>query len=92
MVLIPSVSFECQFQGPGCDPDADTVVRVHETDFLGFVTQYQLPSFPLSGNNVAVAHGRFIFTTPGLETLAAIVQADPSSGALHDFALVTMMP
>jgi hypothetical protein len=92
VVMIPGISFECQFGGPGCDPTADTVVRVHETSFLGLEGEYPLPGFPLPGSSMAVAHGRFVFTTPSMDTLVAIVQADSSSGALHDFAVVTMAP
>ncbi len=76
----------------GEESNADTVVRVHETQYLGFVAQYELPAFPLAGTATAIAHGKFVFTTPTMGTLYAIVQADPSSGALNDFAIETIVP
>jgi chitinase len=89
VVLVPGNPYSFD---PTTTPDDDTVVRVHETDYLGFVAQYELPPFPLTGTNTAVAHGRFVYTTPGMETIYAIVQADQSSGALNDFGIVTMTP
>ncbi len=90
VVLIPGNPYD--FDPSGMSQDNDTVVRVHETDYLGFVAQYELPLFPLAGTTAAVAHGRFVFTTAGMETIYAIVEADESSGALNDFAVVTMTP
>ena len=72
--------------------DSDTVVRIHETDYLGFIAQYELPKFPLAGANTTMAHGRFVFASPTLDALYVIVQADGSSGALKDFALAKVVP
>jgi hypothetical protein len=89
VVFVPALSIYCQWGDYDCDPDADAVIRVHETDFLGLVGESALPPFPLSGTKTAVAHGRFVFTTPDMSKLVAVVQADASSGALHDYAIVT---
>lgn len=72
--------------------NADTVIQVHETDYLGFVAQYQLPMFPLAGASVAAAHGRFVFATPTMDTFYVVVQADAASGALKDFAIAKLRP
>ncbi|HEX7479186.1 MAG TPA: hypothetical protein VF331_15380 [Polyangiales bacterium] len=68
----------------------DSQVRVHETAYLGYVAKLALPAFPLGGSNTTLSHGRFVFTTPTLDTLYVIVQADPAGGALHDFAVTTI--
>jgi chitinase len=70
----------------------DTVVRIHETAFLGLVTEFSLPSFPLPAGTASASHGRFVFTTSTLDSLDVIVQADPSSAALHDFAIASFKP
>ncbi|MEP7121070.1 MAG: hypothetical protein ABJE95_09180 [Byssovorax sp.] len=92
VVMIQDLSYDCEFNGPDCDPTADTYVRVHETNFLGFETQYKLPDFAFPGGISVVAHGRFVFTTPTMDRLIAIVQADPKGGALHDFAIDVLVP
>jgi hypothetical protein len=90
VALIPAVTAYT----PSGDPDAnaDTVVRVHETAFLGVVAQYELPLFPLAGSATAFAHGRFVFATPSMDHIYAIVKADPSSGALANYAIATIAP
>jgi hypothetical protein len=89
VVLIPAAEYVDPSLGQS---DADTVVRVHETQYLGFVSQYEIPPFPLANGAGATAHGRFVFTTPSMDTIDVVVQADPSSGALDDYAVVTMKP
>jgi hypothetical protein len=73
-------------------PGTDTAVRIHETNFLGFVSQANIPSFPLPDGGSAVAHGRFVFTTSAMDMLYVIVQADSASGALNDYAIATFAP
>jgi hypothetical protein len=90
VVLIPGNGYS--YDPTNAPATNDTVVRVQETDYLGFVSQYELPRFPLAGTSSGVAHGRFVFTTPTMDTIFAVVQADGSSGALNDFAIVTMVP
>jgi hypothetical protein len=92
VVLIPGVDPYSNPYPQAADANADSVVRVHETQYLGFVAQYELPRFPLAGSATAVAHGRFAFTTPAMDVIYAIVQADPSSGALNDYAIVALSP
>jgi hypothetical protein len=48
VVLIPGFASN---DGPSDDstPPGDMVIRVHETQYLGFVAQYELPPFPLPG-------------------------------------------
>jgi hypothetical protein len=91
VVLIPGFASK---DGPSDDstPPGDMVIRVHETQYLGFVAQYELPPFPLPGGGVSIAHGRFVFTTPSMDTFYTIVQADPSSASPNAFAIVTMTP
>ena len=89
VVLIPGNGY---YNPTGVAANQDTVLRVHETQYLGFVSQYELPPFPLAGTATATAHGRFVFTTPSMDTLYAIVQADPSSGALNSFAVAKIVP
>jgi chitinase len=72
--------------------NTDSLVRIHETQYLGFVRQVSLPSFPLPDAGSSVAHGRFVFTTPTLDMLYVILQADASSGALDDFAVASFRP
>ncbi len=91
VAFIPAVSSTCQYD-PSCDQNADAVVRVNETAFLGFVNEYPIPKFPAGGGSLAVGHGRFVFTTPAMDSLFVVLQADPSAGALHDFGIATLTP
>jgi DNA-binding beta-propeller fold protein YncE len=70
-------------------PDTDSVVRVHETDYLGLVAQYELPAFPASA---APAHGRFVFATAGLSTVYALVQDAAEAGGVGHFGVATLVP
>jgi hypothetical protein len=71
---------------------SDTMVRIHETGFLGFVKEVSIPTFPLPDGGSTPAHGRFVFTTSAVDMLYVIEQADPSSGALLDFAIASFRP
>jgi hypothetical protein len=51
VVLIPGNGYEYDPNDPSTQ--SDTVVRVHETDYLGFVSQFELPAFPLMGTSTA---------------------------------------
>lgn len=92
LALIPGSVTPVYPGEPGASTTADTVVSIFETNFLKSITQYALPEFPVSGGASAIAHGRFVFTTPKLDVLYVIVQADASSGALQDFAIETLIP
>jgi len=74
------------------DVTGDTVVRIHETAFLGFVKEISLPTFPVPSGTAGASHGRFVFTTNTLDSLDVIVQADPSAGVMHDFAIMSITP
>jgi len=89
LALVPGVPYSFGGSEPSHD---DAVIRVHETDYLAFVAEYQLPPFPLGGTFTATAHGRFVFGTPAMDTFYVIVQADPTSGALKDFGIATVKP
>ena len=89
VAFVPGVPYSPEGSEPSHD---DAVVRVHETDYLKFVAEYQLPPFPLTGTFTTTSHGRFVFGTPSMDVLYVIVQADPSSGALKDFAIATLKP
>jgi chitinase len=69
-------------------PDADLKIRVHNYEFLTFDREIALPSFPGPVPTVFKAHGRFVFARSNGARVYSIVQADASSGALNDFAIV----
>jgi hypothetical protein len=88
VVLVPGVVYFA----PDTDPNADDRVRVHDTSSFGFVAEYALPPFPLAGGKSATARGRFVFTTPAMDHIYAIVTADPARVAQPEFAIVTLVP
>ncbi len=72
--------------------NADTVVRVHETQYLGLVGQYALPSVPAAGGGSAPAHGRFVFAMSGMQGVYVIVQGDAEDGGGSGaYEVVTMV-
>ena len=71
---------------------ADTTVQINETNFLTSVQTVSVPGFPIRDAGSVAAHGKFVFTTPALDMLYVIVQADPSSGALNDYAIESFRP
>ncbi len=75
---------------------ADTSIQINETNFLGAIKTLPIPGFPLPAAGAdagsGTAHGHFVFTTPALDMLYVIAQADPSSGALHDYAIESFRP
>ena len=70
----------------------DGAIRIHETGYLKHVRDHALPGFPTGATSTAKSHGRFVFTTRAFDMAYVIVQADPSSGALHDFGVASFVP
>jgi len=68
------------------DEDADTKVVLFDYDYLDYVGQVQLPGFLHNGLSVA-SHGRFVFYHSSGDQLFVIVQADETSGFLHDYGI-----
>lgn len=77
VALVPSAS-DSEFNPT--EGNADTVVRVHETQYLGLVGQYELPTVPIGSPSGVVEHGRFVFSTSTMDALYVIVQADGEDG------------
>jgi hypothetical protein len=73
-------------------PSVGSPVRLYDTAGLAFVRQLALPRFPLPGSYGVSAYGRFVFTTPTLDKLYVILQADPSSGTRNNFGITTLVP
>ena len=69
------------------NPTADTTVELFNTDYLGHTDRIALPMW-IAGSNAFVAHGRFVFHRSGGSGRLVIVQADGSSGLLHDTAVL----
>jgi DNA-binding beta-propeller fold protein YncE len=71
---------------------SDGTLRIQETNFLAFVRMASLPAFPLTSSTTVQSHGRFVFTTPTLDMVYVVVQADASGGAMHDYAIASFAP
>ncbi len=69
-------------------PTADTTVELFNTEYLGHVDRIVLPSWVV-GSNAYAAHGRFVFYGAGGTKKHVVIQADGSSGLLHDTAVLT---
>lgn len=67
----------------------DTDIWVYQYDPLAYYTTVPLPSFRV-GSTDYQSHGRFVFFNSTGSGLFAIVQADPESGTLLDYALATI--
>ena len=67
----------------------DTDVWVFQYDPLEYYTTVPLPPFPVGGVGYE-SHGKFVFFNSMGSALFAIVQADPESGTLLDYALATL--
>jgi hypothetical protein len=66
-------------QGSEFDPpqaNADTVVRVHRTQDLSFVAQYELPTIPIGSPAGTLEHGKFVFSTQTMDALYVIAQRE----------------
>jgi hypothetical protein len=81
---------------PSVDPafsapaNADTVVRVYDTA-LHPVAAYQLPAFPAAGQP-SPSHALFVFATPKLDAIYAVVQSGPTYQMGGPFAVATIKP
>ena len=73
-------------------PDDDTVVRIHETQYLGLVAAYPLPTVADGSANRAVEHGRFVFSTATMDALYVIAQVDAADGGGGAFSVVKLVP
>lgn len=82
VVAIPEVDFY------GDNPDADTVIRIHDDESLAVERSIQLAPF-LSAGALHPAHGRFVFISADGTRAFVVVQADEASGLLNDYAIVT---
>lgn len=68
---------------------ADTSIQFFSTENLASSGTIPLPLISTGLSSVA-SHGRYLFWSPGSERLYALVQADPVSALLNDYALVTV--
>lgn len=81
ILAIPAAPF---FGGTGTE---DTFVRVFEDSFLTQEPAVPLSPFAVAGKSYA-GHGRFVFFKADGTRRYALVQADPASAMLHDFAVM----
>jgi hypothetical protein len=74
------------------NPNGDTLLRIHDYQFLTLDRTVALPSIPGQGTTVFKAHGQFVFAKADGSAYYVVLQADTSSGLLNDFAVATMVP
>ncbi|WP_164002395.1 PKD domain-containing protein [Pyxidicoccus caerfyrddinensis] len=70
------------------EPSAGKSVRLYLPDALGFERSIALPAFKANGTAYD-GFGRFVFYSAAGDKLIVVVQADPSSGLLNDYGIVT---
>nr|WP_164021029.1 PKD domain-containing protein [Pyxidicoccus trucidator] len=75
-------------QGSYWEPTLGREVRLYMPDFLGFDQSVPLPRFKVNGTDFD-SYGRFVFYSAAGDRLIVVVQADPDSGLLNDFGIVT---
>jgi len=64
----------------------DGIVWLYDSSYLKPAGQFVLPSFAV-GMNTFASHGHWIFFNSSSTALYVLMEADPSSGLLNDFAL-----
>jgi hypothetical protein len=69
-------------------PQQDDTIRIYDYAFLNFNQQITLPKFIVLGN-LFTSHGRFVFSNSTGTSYYVVVQADPTSGLLYDYGVVT---
>jgi hypothetical protein len=69
----------------------DTEVQIYDSAFLAFERIVLLPRFAV-GQAAYPGHGRFVFVHSDGSRYYVIAQADPSSGMLYDYGIVTYSP
>ena len=69
-------------------PTTDTVVELFGTTYLGYVDEIVLPWWSI-GTSAVPTHGVYVFHSSDGTQRFVIVQADGSSGLLHDTAILT---
>jgi hypothetical protein len=72
----------------GSNPPTDTAVELYNTDYLGHTNRITLPNWQV-GSAAYATHGRYVFYSADGSHKYVIVQADGSSGLLHDTAVLT---
>jgi len=80
---------------PGVDPygapsntTADATVELFDTQYLATTGTIALPNWAV-GTNAFITHGRFVFYSADGSKRYVIVQADASSGLVHDTAVLS---
>jgi hypothetical protein len=84
VALVPGVSYMYYDPAPTIE---DTVVRVHETQYLGLIAQYELPY--VSGN---AQHGKFVFATSTMDSIYVVAQAESADDDAGVFSIVRVVP
>lgn len=74
------------------NPDGDTLLRVHDYQFLTLDRTIQLPTIPGQGSTTFKGHGRFVFARSTGGAYYVVLQADATSGLLNDYAVGRMTP
>jgi hypothetical protein len=67
----------------------DTAIQFFAQQYLAAIGSIAIPKFT-SGANSYAAHGRYLFWNAAGNRLYAVVQADPDSGFLNDYAIYTV--
>lgn len=68
------------------DTNADTILSLFNYDFLTHNSSVTLPTFTVGSTSYST-HGKFVFFNSNGTRHFVIVQADPASGALNDYAI-----
>jgi hypothetical protein len=67
---------------------ADTELQVYSYAYLVFENSITLPHFLVNSNHYA-GHGRYVFYNSLGSKIYVILQADPTSGLLYDYGMVS---
>jgi len=67
--------------------DVDTQIQTYGYDYLSYESSIVLPSFNVNGKSYP-GHGRFVFFNNSGSRFYVVLQADPQSGMLNDYAIV----
>lgn len=63
-------------------------VQFYNYEFLSFAGRLRLPDFEVEGQSF-VGRGKFVFVNNGGTRVFVVMQADPTSGLLNDFGVLT---
>lgn len=67
----------------------DTTIKFFGQQYLAVIGSIAIPKLA-SGSNSYTAHGRYLFWNAAGDHLFALIQADPSSGLLNDYAVYSV--